>query len=84
MADAQQSRTVNGRVLAGGEGVPVIGATVRGLGFAATADTDRNGLFTLDQVPRLQVRVVAEALGFVSEPKIEWAAHAFHGKDTKH
>ncbi len=67
LADAQQWRSVSGRVLAGDDGTPVIGATIRGLGFLGSANTDRNGVFTLEQVPRLEVRVVAEAAGFVPD-----------------
>ncbi len=67
LAEAQQLRHVSGRVVSGADGTPVIRALVRGLGFLDRANTNHTGFFTLDRVPRRQVRLVVEATGFVTD-----------------
>lgn len=66
-ADAQERRSVAGRVLAARDSVPLVGVTARVVEFGMTARTDQSGRFILRDVPRFAARIAFERLGLVAD-----------------
>ncbi len=66
-ADAQERRSVAGRVLTARASVPLVGDTARVVEFGMTARTDQSGRFVLRDVPRLAARIAFERLGVVAD-----------------
>jgi hypothetical protein len=66
-AAVRQPRHVSGRVVAGFDDTPVVGASVRGLSFGNRTNTDRLGRFVIRDVPPRRVQLIVAAPGFVTD-----------------
>jgi len=52
--------------------------------IGALSEVQLRAALAYQRTAGIRIGTAASALGFVSEPKVEWAAHAFHGKRPKH
>lgn len=52
--------------------------------IGALSEVQLRAALAYQRTAGIRIGTAASALGFVSEPKVEWAAHAFHGKRTSH
>ena len=66
-AHGQERRSVTGRVLAVSDSVPLVGVTARVIEFGMTAQTNEDGRFVLQGVPRFAARVVLSRLGLIGD-----------------